>query len=91
MRLKQTVMEEKEKKDAAKRQKTAATEVDEAATEVKSEEKKFSQQGIRTSMQSSTAVDIDEALAELFFGCNIAPAVIEHPLYETGGGVKYPV
>ena len=71
MELKQRCIEKKEETASNKKQKTAEKEVEEASEEkvaVKSETKVFAQQGLAASLKAAKAEEVDEALAELFFG-----------------------
>ena len=82
--LKQKLVEESVDKHEKKKQKTTETEVDEMVDEpnpVKTEFK-FSQQNIKSSMNASTAADVDAAIAEFCYGCNISANIISHPLFK---------
>ena len=80
---------EKEGCDAGnKRQKANEASVEAAADEkpdVKPDIKplvKLAQQGIRSSLNSASSEDVDGAVAEFVYGCNIPPAVVSHPLFK---------
>ena len=82
--LKQKLIEAKDEAKDAKQQKLASAEVD-AASELPRPEEKFrpkGQQSIQASLSASTAAEVDDALAEMFYGCNISPSIAEHPLFK---------
>ena len=85
--LKQRLVDEKGMGDGAKKQKVAEAQVEAAANTptpgVKSERKlPLGQIGIRASMASGIAEDVDNSVADFFYGCNVAPATVEHPLFK---------
>jgi hypothetical protein len=93
--LKDSQMEEVEKSTAGKKQKVAEAEVDAVSemampgivlhkTIVKQEstQKALSQQGIKASINASTAIDVDDAVAEFFYGCNVPANIANHPLFK---------
>ena len=89
--LKQKMLEEAEDKADSKRQKVAECEVDAASAMsdvkpfVKSEKggaPKMYQQGITASINSAKAADVDAAVAEFFYGCNIPPNIVDHSLFK---------
>ena len=86
MELKKSSIEKKEEQVEKKKQKVAAVEVDAAAAnppvKVESKFKAGTQQGIQASLKAGTKVEVDEAIAEFFYGCNVAPAVVDHPLFK---------
>ena len=43
---------------------------------------KFKQQGIAASLAAATALEVDDAIAEMFYGLNIPAKVIEKPLFK---------
>ena len=75
-----------EKKDK-KEQKTAERAADEDSEDKMLELKpntmpKMRQQGILSSMGASTATELDDAIFDLFAGCNIDMKIVDHPLFK---------
>jgi len=93
MSLKEKLLEERAETTSKKAKKAAEAEVDhavyEAEVSVKSEVKiegggkgKGGQMSIQSSLNSSSKIEVDAAIAEFFYGCNIPPAVANHPLFK---------
>ena len=87
--LKQKLLEEAATKADTKQQKTSECEVDAVSTVLDVKPKidgaskmKMTQQSLHASMQSATAVEVDIAIAEFFFGCNLPPNTVDHPLFK---------
>lgn len=89
--VKQKMMDDTEVLDGHKRKRVADQEVEAAAHEEvvdvakdkpKGKRPKMSQVSIQNSMNSGTASEIDNVIAELFYGTSIPPAVAGHHLFK---------
>jgi hypothetical protein len=84
--LKHKLLEKSDADASNKRQKVDEASVEAgAAADVKpvvKQEFKMSQQGIRSSLSSATSAEVDAAVAEFVYGCNIPPRIIDHPLFK---------
>jgi hypothetical protein len=84
--MKQELIDKSDDSASNKRQKAGEASVEAAADgkpSIKQEGKPvLAQQGIRNSLLSATSVEVDIAIAELIYGCNIPPAIVAHPLFK---------
>lgn len=87
LKIKQKLLDASEAESGKKRQKMADAELEKeiAVSELGSlskNKKTYAQQDIKSSISSGTAITIDNAIADFFYGCNVAPAVANHPLFK---------
>lgn len=88
MELKEKMLKERADASSKKAKVAAEKDVDDAADAAADVKVKVEggqpkgQRGIKESFQVSTKAEIDDVVAEFFYGCNIAPAVADHPLFK---------
>jgi predicted nucleic acid-binding Zn-ribbon protein len=88
LEMKEKLMQKKEVKDEKKAHKTAVEEVNTASegkveVKVKPEPKMFGgQQNIMASLNAATKMEVDDALAEMFYALNITPNVADSPWFK---------
>ena len=91
MQVKEKLLTERADSAAKKAKKTVERDVDEAVESAESCESKVKtdpevkikgQQTIRASMQASSSAEIDDVIAEFFYGCNVEPAIADNPLFK---------
>jgi hypothetical protein len=84
--FKHKLLEKSESDASNKRQKVDESSVEAAAADVKpvvvKQEFKLAQQGIRSSLSGATSAEVDAAVADFVFGCNIPPNIVDHPLFK---------
>ena len=87
--LKQKLLTSEVASKETKKQRVAEMEVNDAASEEKVIVKKEGggtgggkQSSIQAALTTQKAEDVDAAIAEMFYACNIPPAVVDHPQFK---------